>query len=217
MLLFAAALVCVDCHRDLVERYALTPMANTSGQVRAASETPGKVGPYTITPDLRLVWAGRAGHLASSSVRAAWAEVSPLSTSRVFIRRRSATTPTATPGIWLQATSTTPRQTSAGPSRPIVFSVTPAGQCCSRAPSTGTARSWPESNASDATAHRPTTRALVNPRKLSPRLRDSICEQCHLAGEVRLAQPGKKVEDFVPGGDLAEFIEVFTSHEKASQ
>ena len=61
MLLFAAALVCVDCHRDVVERYALTAMANTSGQVRAASETPGKVGPYTITPDLRLVWAAGAG------------------------------------------------------------------------------------------------------------------------------------------------------------
>ena len=57
MLLFAAALVCVDCHRDVVERYALTAMANTSGYVRAASETPGKVGQYTITPDLRLVWA----------------------------------------------------------------------------------------------------------------------------------------------------------------
>ena len=32
---------------------------------------------------------------------------------------------------------------------------------------------------------------LVNPAKLAPRLRDSVCEQCHLAGQVRLAQPDR--------------------------
>src|SRR5947207_14345117 len=64
MLLFAAALACVDCHRDLVERYARTPMANTSGRVRAAEESPGKVGrQFTITRDLQLVWAGGQAEL----------------------------------------------------------------------------------------------------------------------------------------------------------
>jgi tetratricopeptide (TPR) repeat protein len=52
---------------------------------------------------------------------------------------------------------------------------------------------------------------LVNPRKLHSRRRDSICEQCHLSGEVRLVQPGKKMEDFVPGADLSDTIEVFTA------
>src|ERR1041384_4397703 len=58
MFLLAAALVCADCHQQLVERYARTPMANTSGLVNAASESPGKAGPYTITPALSLVWPG---------------------------------------------------------------------------------------------------------------------------------------------------------------
>jgi hypothetical protein len=52
---------------------------------------------------------------------------------------------------------------------------------------------------------------LVNPRKLAARRRDSICEQCHLSGEVRIAQPARRVEDFRPGADLSEYIEVFTA------
>src|ERR1700720_4822461 len=59
MILLAAALACVDCHRDLVEHYARTPMANTSGPVRAADEFAGKVGrQFTITPGLQLLWPG---------------------------------------------------------------------------------------------------------------------------------------------------------------
>ena len=59
MILLAVALACVDCHRDLVERYARTPMANTSGPVRAADEFAGKVGrQFTITPRLQLLWPG---------------------------------------------------------------------------------------------------------------------------------------------------------------
>ena len=50
---------------------------------------------------------------------------------------------------------------------------------------------------------------IVNPAKLSGRLRDSVCEQCHLAGEVRLSLPGKKLEDFRPGMELANFLQVF--------
>ena len=58
MLLIAAALVCVDCHRDIVDGYSRTAMANTSGLVQPTGESPGKVGPYTITPGLSLMWRG---------------------------------------------------------------------------------------------------------------------------------------------------------------
>src|SRR6266852_1724788 len=62
MLLLAAVLACVDCHKDLVERYARTPMANTSGRVRAADESPGKVGrQFTIPPGAPTPLARRSG------------------------------------------------------------------------------------------------------------------------------------------------------------
>jgi len=41
--------------------------------------------------------------------------------------------------------------------------------------------------------------SIVNPAKLQQAARDSICEQCHLAGEVRIPNPGKSMADFQPG------------------
>jgi len=51
--------------------------------------------------------------------------------------------------------------------------------------------------------------SIVNPAKLSPARRDSVCEQCHLAGAARVLNPGKSFTDFHPG----ELLEnVFTTY-----
>ena len=52
---------------------------------------------------------------------------------------------------------------------------------------------------------------IVNPARLSARLRDSVCDQCHLAGEVRLSLPAAKLDKFQPGADLSDFIQVFVN------
>src|SRR5277367_789420 len=54
---------------------------------------------------------------------------------------------------------------------------------------------------------------IVNPAKLQPAARDSICEQCHLFGVARVPNPGKQLSDFVPG-ERAE--EVFTTYHDAN-
>src|SRR5580698_7286572 len=54
---------------------------------------------------------------------------------------------------------------------------------------------------------------IVNPAKLDPVARDSICEQCHLFGVARVANPGKQLRDFVPG-ERAE--DVFTTYHDAN-
>jgi hypothetical protein len=46
---------------------------------------------------------------------------------------------------------------------------------------------------------RPVPGSIVNPARLSPVLRDSVCEQCHLAGVTRVLNPGKNLTDFRPG------------------
>ena len=48
---------------------------------------------------------------------------------------------------------------------------------------------------------------MVNPAKLAPDRRDSICAQCHLAGEARIAR--KEAGAFRPGGRLADSLVVF--------
>jgi photosynthetic reaction center cytochrome c subunit len=54
---------------------------------------------------------------------------------------------------------------------------------------------------------------IVNPAKLEPAARDSICEQCHLFGVARVPNPGKQLSDFVPG-QRAE--DVFTTYHDAN-
>lgn len=58
---------------------------------------------------------------------------------------------------------------------------------------------------------RPSSTNIVNPRKLSARARDSICEQCHLGGEARIENPGRRFADFQPGQELEEVFTVYVN------
>jgi len=59
----------------------------------------------------------------------------------------------------------------------------------------------------------PRAGTIVNPRKLEPSARDSICEQCHLLGVGRVLNPGKAFADFRPGERLEQ---VFTTYSNVS-
>ncbi len=64
-----------------------------------------------------------------------------------------------------------------------------------------------------AEAHlkRPVPGSIINPAKLSPAARDSICEQCHLAGEIRIPNPGKTIADFRPGERAEDVFTVYVA------
>jgi hypothetical protein len=47
---------------------------------------------------------------------------------------------------------------------------------------------------------------IVNPAKLSPERRDSVCMQCHLEGNVAIERRGRHVYDFRPGDLLDDFV-----------
>jgi hypothetical protein len=57
---------------------------------------------------------------------------------------------------------------------------------------------------------KPSRANIVNPGRLEPDARDSICEQCHLQGEARILNPGKDWDDFTPGAPLETTFTVFT-------
>jgi tetratricopeptide (TPR) repeat protein len=57
---------------------------------------------------------------------------------------------------------------------------------------------------------RPAPGSIVNPAKLAPAARDSVCEQCHLAGVTRVLNPGKEFGDFHPGQRLEDVFTVYT-------
>ena len=69
-----------------------------------------------------------------------------------------------------------------------------------------------------ATGHlrAPSASNIVNPAKLEPARRDSVCEQCHLSGEARVLNPGSDYGDFRPGMLLEEVLSVYVfDHETA--
>jgi hypothetical protein len=51
--------------------------------------------------------------------------------------------------------------------------------------------------------------SIVNPAHLTPALRDSVCQQCHLQGSFRFARAGRDPFDFRPGLPLHRFLAVF--------
>ncbi|MGH9451365.1 MAG: multiheme c-type cytochrome, partial [Terriglobia bacterium] len=55
----------------------------------------------------------------------------------------------------------------------------------------------------------PTPGSIVNPAKLPQRARDSVCEQCHLSGEARIPNPGKRLSDFQAGENLENVYTVY--------
>jgi len=50
---------------------------------------------------------------------------------------------------------------------------------------------------------------IVNPARLAPALRDSVCEQCHLQGSFRFARAGREPFDYRPGLAIHRFLAVF--------
>jgi tetratricopeptide (TPR) repeat protein len=55
----------------------------------------------------------------------------------------------------------------------------------------------------------PRAGTIVNPAKLEPAARDSVCEQCHLFGVSRVLKPGKDFSDFLPGQRLEDTFTVY--------
>jgi predicted CXXCH cytochrome family protein len=50
---------------------------------------------------------------------------------------------------------------------------------------------------------------VVNPIKLDPERRDSICVSCHLEGDTRIEHAGRVVDDYKPGDRIADYISYF--------
>jgi Flp pilus assembly protein TadD len=57
---------------------------------------------------------------------------------------------------------------------------------------------------------------IVNPRRLEPLLRESVCEQCHLKGRVRVEPFGVRADGYRPGLPLDAFLRVFVEPRRAT-
>jgi tetratricopeptide (TPR) repeat protein len=55
--------------------------------------------------------------------------------------------------------------------------------------------------------------AIVNPAKVSPERRDSICMQCHFEGSVAIEQRGRHLHEFRPGDSISDYVHYFLLEE----
>jgi predicted CXXCH cytochrome family protein len=58
---------------------------------------------------------------------------------------------------------------------------------------------------------------IVNPARLTPQLRDAVCEQCHLEGEARVLRGGRKLFDYRPGLPLHDFWAVLVQDQQSGE
>ncbi|MBZ5591957.1 MAG: tetratricopeptide repeat protein [Acidobacteriia bacterium] len=56
---------------------------------------------------------------------------------------------------------------------------------------------------------KPVPGSIVNPAKLPQHERDNVCEQCHLAGAVRILNPGRDWWDYTPGDRLEKVFATY--------
>ncbi len=61
----------------------------------------------------------------------------------------------------------------------------------------------------------PARGSIFNPASASPRERDSVCEQCHLGGVIRVLNPGQTFGSFQPGRRLEQSWSVFLGQPEA--
>ncbi|HEY3393861.1 MAG TPA: tetratricopeptide repeat protein [Lacipirellulaceae bacterium] len=55
---------------------------------------------------------------------------------------------------------------------------------------------------------------IINPARLEPKLREAVCQQCHLSGAAKVVRRGKVLYDFRPGMPLEEVVRIFVdAHE----
>jgi hypothetical protein len=50
---------------------------------------------------------------------------------------------------------------------------------------------------------------IVNPARLQPALREAVCQQCYLQGDIRIVRAGRSLSDYRPGLPLSSVESVF--------
>ncbi len=56
---------------------------------------------------------------------------------------------------------------------------------------------------------------IVNPARLTAGRRDSVCQQCHLKGEARIALQHRAEEDYAPGDLFSDYVAIFVREDAA--
>jgi hypothetical protein len=220
-----AAATCLPCHEEFVRSYAKTGMGRSiskptaelqlrqegaHGSARWVASWTGKQLAHAVNDEVRTMdWAVGSGREGKSFLLRLGDALfqSPLSW---YARRRAWD---LSPGFnrdrrlnFLRPVTADCLSCHAGESVPIAGTLNRYAADPLPAPAITCERCH-----GDASAHikSPLRANIVNPRRLPPVARDSVCEQCHLGGTARVLNPGKTWADFRPGLALETVFSVY--------
>ncbi|MBL8213067.1 MAG: tetratricopeptide repeat protein [Bryobacterales bacterium] len=211
-----ASAACATCHREIAAVYRTTPMARTSSRgVVALPKQDATVGPYRLLTAGILQYPGGERKLEFT--------LGSGSSGHSYLFRRDGYLYQA-PVSYYRSMLTFDHSPGYSPERlEMARAVEPACLQCHTTgmqPVAGTQNRFAdppyredgigcERCHGSGAAHRKAPRRgnIVNPAKLDPERRDSVCAQCHLTGAARIARttPGT----YQPGGRLSEHLAVF--------
>ena len=231
---FVGNQACAGCHGGIYRSYMRTPMAQSSGKVGAgdAKETFDRAKfsdardafSYKVAPDYRFGFTQQGATQPIAGVRALAYFIGSGAAARTFLLNDA--------GFLFESPVTYYRQSASWKPSPgfesldypyLTRPVVPSCLQCHASniqanPGTLNGYRTPpflengvacERCHGAGSDHIEKGTKMLNPAKLAPAARDSICAQCHLSGEVRISRAGKDDKALTPGRLLADDLTVF--------
>ncbi len=226
--------VCGNCHQDIFHKYLNTPMANASGLASDRVFT-GSFHSAASGIDYRVF--NENGALWLSYARSGDADVQGKHKLEYFLGsgHLGATYMYSLNGYFIESPVAYYATSQAFDMKPglarfrALPSALPMTSGCMRCHMSDVQREDPgtlnhfsglpflhggitcESCHGDAARHITTAgkAAVVNPIKLDPERRDSVCISCHLEGDTRIEHAGRNVLDYKPGERIADYLSYF--------
>jgi predicted CXXCH cytochrome family protein len=231
---FVGNKACAPCHAAIYRAYARTPMAQSSG--RAGTEDPKEsfdraefrdtrgAFSYQVGPDYRFEFTQQSVAQPIAGARALAYFIGSGAAARTFLLEDG--------GFLFESPVTYYRQSASWKASPgfesldYPYLTRPVVPGCLQCHASGiqpkaatlngyAASPFLENGVACERCHGPGSdhiakgAKLLNPAKLAPGARDSICAQCHLSGEVRVSRAEKQDTALTPGRLLADGLTVF--------
>jgi predicted CXXCH cytochrome family protein len=236
---FVGNQACAACHAAIYRAYLRTPMAQSSGKVGAQDlagntlketfdraqfrDTRGAFS-YTVAPDYHFEFTQPGVRQPIAGVRALAYFIGSGAAARTFLMDDG--------GFLFEAPVTYYRQSASWKASPgfegvdYPYLTRPVLPGCLQCHASGIQAKGGTLNGyatppflengvacerchGAGSDHIATGAKMVNPAKLAPAARDSVCAQCHLSGEVRVPKVGKDDRALTPGRLLADDLTVF--------
>jgi Cytochrome c554 and c-prime len=219
---------CARCHASIYDSYKRTPMAHASGpaieDLKPADFVHAKSGVhYRIYPEGGNVWLSfqRPGDPSVNDKRQLLYFIGSGRRGRSYLFVVDGFV-FESPVNWYADRQVWDMAPAYGEAREIPMNLPAYTSCLQchtsgmRSPVKGTENEYPtppfsQDGVGCERCHGPSAAhtkgaAILNPVKLSPERRDSVCMQCHLEGNVAIERPGRHAYDFRPGDILDDYV-----------